>query len=71
MGRFKCLGILLDRSDDYWTAVLGNIRKESWVWGRLWKLFWRERADSTVSEKFYCAVVQVVLLFGADTWLLT
>ena len=28
----------------------------------------REGAEPTVSEKFYRAVIQVVLLFGADTW---
>ena len=32
VGRFKYLGILLDRSDDDWPAVLHNIRKARQVW---------------------------------------
>ena len=39
--RFKYLGRLLDRSDDYWKEVLHNIRKESQVWGRIGKLLRR------------------------------
>ena len=31
----------------------------------------REGADKRVSEKFFKAVVQAVLLFGAETWVLT
>ena len=31
----------------------------------------REGADKRVSGKFFKAVVQVVLLFGAETWVLT
>ena len=31
----------------------------------------QEGADPIISEKFYCAVVQAVLLFGSETWVLT
>ena len=65
MGSFKYLEILLDRSDKDCPAVLHKISKARQVWGRLGKLLWREGADPTVSEKFYRAVVQAVLLFGA------
>ena len=58
-------------SDNYWPAVLCNIRKSRQVWGRISKLLWREGADPTVLEKFYHAVVQTVLLFGAETWVIT
>ena len=30
----------------------------------------REVAESAISEKFYRAVIQAVLLFGAETWVL-
>ena len=36
----------------------------SWVLGR-------EGADPKVSRNFYTAVTQQVLLFGAETWVLT
>ena len=41
------------------------------IWGRLWKFLIKDGADPIVSSKFYCAVVQVVLLFGLETWMLT
>ena len=41
------------------------------MWGRIGKLLRREGADPSVSTKFYRAVVQVVLLFGAETWMLS
>ena len=31
----------------------------------------REGADPIISSKFYCALVQLVLLFGSETWMLT
>ena len=70
VGRFKYLGILLDRSDDNWPAVFQNISKARKLWGLLGKLPWRGGAELTVSAKFYRAVVQAVLLFGSETWVL-
>ena len=67
VGRFKYLGRLLGRSDNDWPAVLRNIRKARQVWGRLVKLLRKEGAEPTVLAKFYHAVVQAVLLFGAET----
>ena len=64
---FKYLGRLLDRSVDDWPEVLRNIRKARQVWGRLGKLLLREGGEPEVSEKFYRAVLQAVILFGAET----
>ena len=41
------------------------------TWGRLTRILGREGADPKVSRNFYIAVTQQVLLFGADTWVLT
>ena len=60
----------MDQSDDNWTAVLHNTRKARQVWGRLGELLRREGAEQTLLAKFYRAVVQAVILFGADTWVL-
>ena len=40
------------------------------VWGRLGKLMRREGVKPKVSEMFYRAVAQVVLMFGSETWVL-
>ena len=64
---FKYLGRVLHRTDDDWPAVLRNIRRARQVWGRLGKFLRREGADPIIPEKLYRAVVQEVILFGAET----
>ena len=39
-------------------------------WGRLTRILSREGSDKRVSGTFFKAVVQQVLLFGAETWVL-
>ena len=71
VGSFKYLGWVLYRSNKEWSEVCPNIWMARQVWGRLGKLLIRDGADPIVSSKFYCAVVQAVLLFGLETWVLT
>ena len=40
------------------------------VWGRLVTLLRREGAEPMVAEMFYRAVVQAILLYGLETWVL-
>ena len=47
-----------------------SLKKARQVWGRLGKLLWSEGTGLEVSETFYRAVVQAVLLFGMETWVL-
>ena len=63
---FKYLGRLLDRSYEDHQAVLRNLRKARQVWGRVWRLLQREGSEQAVSEKFYRAIVQVVVVWGGD-----
>ena len=71
VGGFKYLGILLDWSDDERQEILHNIRKARQDRGQIRKLFWREGEEMTVSSKFYQEIVQAVLLFVAETRVLT
>ena len=71
VSEFRYLGQLLTATDDDWPAVAGNIRKARVSWGRLAQVLVREGADPKVSQSFYTAVTQQVLLFGAETWVLT
>ena len=57
--------------DDDWLAVVGNLGKARKSWGRLSQVLGREGANPKVSGNFYKAVAQAVLLFGAETWVLT
>ena len=51
--------------------MLGNIGKARKSLGRLSQILIREGADPKVLGHFYKAVLQAVLLFGAETWVLT
>ena len=66
--RFKYLGRILMEGDDDWPAVAGNLAKARKSWGRLHGILSREGATKRVSGNFFKAVVQQVMLFGAETW---
>ena len=57
---------------DYdWLTVVGNLGKARKSWGRLYRILSREGADPKVLGSFYKAVAQAMLLFGAETCVLT
>jgi hypothetical protein len=69
---FKYLGSLLSRNDDDWLAVHRNLSKDSksW-WAQISRILaTREGATPRVSGMFYKAVVQLVMLFGPESWVL-
>ena len=68
---FKYLGIVLTAGDNNWLAVVLNLGKAQRSWGRLDRVIGREGADIKVSRSFYTVVTQAVLIFGAETWVLT
>ena len=57
--------------DDEWPAVAGNLVKARKSWGGMQGILRREGATTQISENFFKAVVQQVLLFGAETWVVT
>ena len=57
--------------EDDWLAVVGNLGKAQKIWGRLSLILIREGEDPEVSGKFYKAVAQAVMMFRADTWVIT
>ena len=71
VSEFRYLGWLLTATDDDWPAVARNIWKARMSWVHLARVLRREGADPKVSRSFYTAVTQQVLLFGAETWVLT
>ena len=69
--RFTYLGRVMTAGDDDWPAVAENLAKARRSWGRLQRILRREGATPRVSGSFFKAVVQQVLLFGAETWVVT
>ena len=68
---FKYLGQILTKADDDWPSVVRNLRKarRKWVW--LTRVLGREGADARILGQIYLAVVQSVMLYGSDTWVMT
>ena len=68
---FKYLGRVILATDDDWPAVVRNLARAKKVWSRMPRILSREGAKPWVSGLFFKAVIQVVLIFGADTWMVT
>ena len=66
----KYMGRVMTAGDDDWPEVAENLVKARKSWGRLSQILSREGADKRVSVNLFKSVVQAVLLFGAETWVL-
>ena len=71
MTAFKYLVRVLTAGDDDWSSVASNLQKSRKSWVRMSRILIRDRADPKVSGHFFKAVVQAVLLFKAEMWVLT
>ena len=54
-----------------WLAVLVNLKKSRNSWARLTRILVREGYNPRVSGMFFKAVIQALLIFGPETWVLT
>ena len=68
---FKYLGRLLAQDDDNIQAIRAQLRKARATWARVGQVLRSENASPRVAAKFYKAVVQAVLLYGSETWVLS
>ena len=68
---FKYLGRVLKAEDDNWPAVVRNLwcTRQKWVWRT--RVLIRKGAYTRTLGQIYLAVVQSVLLYGSETWVLT
>ncbi len=67
---FKYLGRLLAQDDGDTQAIRAQLRKARSTWARVGQVLWAENVPPRVAAKFYKGVVQVVLLYGSETWVL-
>ena len=68
---FKYLGRPLEQSDNDWLSVRQNTRRSHQFWGRLGVILRREGVEPTTSVAFYREVVQAVICFWAEMWVLS
>ena len=52
-------------------AVCAQIRKAHATWSRVGQVLWSEQTPPQVAAKFYTSVVQAVLLYCNETWVLS
>ena len=68
---FKYLGHWLSKDDNDLTAVRANIKKAHAQWSKFSRILSREGAKLKTMGIFYRTIVQAVLLFDSETWVLT
>ena len=67
---FRYLGRPLSATDSDWLAIRRNLNRARQKWAMISRILSREGATPRVSGLFYKAVVQSVLLYGSETWVL-
>jgi len=68
---FKYLGRVLDEADDDTKCIDAQLKKARARWWRVSTVLKRDGANARIMARFYLAVVQAVLLYGADSWTIT
>ena len=68
---FKYLGRLLSQDDDDIQAIRAQLRNARTTWARVGQVLRAENVPPRIAAKFYKAVVQAVLLYGSETWVLS
>ena len=68
---FKYLGRGMTASKEYLPAVVGILWNSQKIWARLTRILEREGSIPRVSGMFFTAVVQAVLIFGLEMWVMT
>ena len=68
---FRYLERFLTTKDDDWTEVIENLHKAFRSWVQLSWILGRKDANDRMSRHLYLAIVQTVLLFGSETWVVT
>jgi hypothetical protein len=71
VSEFKYLGRILSDDDSDEAAVARNLKRARQKWGMIGRVLSRKGADPKSMARFYMAVVQSVLLYGSETWVLT
>jgi hypothetical protein len=68
---YKYLGWMMAHDNDDTQAVRAQLRKARATWARVGKVLQGENTPPTVAGKFYLAIVQTILLYGSETWVIS
>ena len=56
--------------DNNWPEVFKNLRRAWHKWARLNRVLIREGVDARTSGHIYLAVVQLVMIYGSEMWIM-
>ena len=71
LNSFRYLGWVISAADKNWPVAVMKLSRERAVWRRMARILSREGASPRLPGFFFKAVVQAVLLFGSETWVVT
>ena len=67
----KYMGRVIVTEEDDWLSVVRNLWRARQKWLRMTHILISEGADAQTSGQIKLAVVQSVLMYGSETWVLT
>ena len=68
---FRYLGRILDNEDNDEAAVQRNIARARQKWGMIGRILSQNHTSPQAMASFYNAIIQSVLLYGSESWVLT
>jgi hypothetical protein len=68
---FKYLGRMMAQDDDDIQAIQAQLQKARATWARVGEVLWSENASPPIATRFYQAIVQAILLYGSETWIIS
>jgi hypothetical protein len=68
---FKYLGRMMAQDDDDIQAIRAQLRKARATWAHVGQVLWSENASPFIAVRFYQAIVQAILLYGSETWVIS
>lgn len=69
--QFRYLGRIFTETDDDSVCIQDNLSNARRRWNCVAKILKTEGANANCMAKFYITIVQAVLLYGADSWVIT
>jgi hypothetical protein len=68
---FKYLGRILEENDSDQPAISRNLQRAREKWGMIGRILSKKGANPKVMATFYKTIVQSVLLYGAESWVIS
>ncbi len=68
---YKYLGQMMAQEDKDMQAIRAQLRKARATWARVGKVLKSKNTSPHIAVRFYHAVLQAVLLYGSETWVIS